>query len=402
MKAALKFLSLVLLIALLAACAPAAEEAPAAEAPAAEAPAEEAAAPSTTAELMAAPQDWAVIEQKAKEEGRVVVYASSSRIENQISIWSGVYPDIVLEGYDTGDIASKMKEEQNAENVIGDVWFNSEGELLFGELYPAGMIIPFIPDEFKDVLNVSAEQPFAVQRYGADVFGYNIEQYPDGCPVTNVWQLVDGTWTDKFYMEDPLAEADKVNFFVTILKYSDELAEAYQAQYGSDWSTDPDVDDKVLNASWLWIKKLANNPNIVLMPGGDEVVEAMASLGMTEPAGMALTSYSKIRDTVSGEIAFGACHGLAPTLGTSGVTYLGVANNAKHPYAAMLYIRFALTEEGREPWNVLGNWPGRLDLDPPEGAPKFTESGLWPEDALLIYQTASQMRDFWALNALGN
>ena len=137
------------------------------------------------------------------------------------------------------------------------------------------------------------------------------------------------------------------------------------------------------------------------MPGGDEVIEAMASLGMTEPAGMAMTSYSKIRDTVKGEIAFGACEGIEPAMGTSGVNYLGIANNAPHPNAAKLYIKFSLTEEGREPWNVLGNWPGRTDLAPPEGARPFAEAGLWPEDHQLIYELASQVRDFWVINALG-
>ncbi len=395
MKAALKILTIGLLICVLVSCGPK-------EAPAQEGEVQEASAEKTFADTLKEPQDWAAIEAAAKEEGKVVVYASSSRIEDQIEIWKGVYPDIVLEGYDTGDIASKMKEEQNAENIIGDVWFNSEGELLFGEMYPAGMILPFVPDEFKDVMPLSETQPFAIQRYGGDVFGYNIEQYPDGCPITNIWQIVDGTWVDKFYMEDPLAEADKVNYFVTLLKYEDELAESYKANYGTEWTADPDVDDSVKSASWLWIKKLAKNPNVVLMPGGDEVMEAMASLGMTEPAGMALTSYSKIRDTIKGEIAFGSCNGMAPSMGTSGVTYLGIANNAPHPNAAKLYIRFSLTVEGREPWNVLGNWPGRTDIDPPDGAPTFAESGLWPEDAMLIYQTASQMRDFWALNALGN
>jgi len=347
-------------------------------------------------------QDWAAIEAAAIQEGKVVVYASSSRIEDQIEIWSGVYPNITLEGYDMGDIALKMVEEQNAGNVIGDVWFNSEGELLFGEIYPKGQILPFVPDEFADVLPLSEEQPFAIQRYGGDVWGYNIEQNPDGCPVTNWWQLVDGTWDNKIYLEDPLAEADKVAFYVTTIAHGDEMAEAYLAQEGAEWTTDADYGDDTPNASWLWIKKFAKNPNLVLMPGGDEVIEAMASLGMTEPAGMAMTSYSKIRDTVKGEVAFGACNGIEPALGTSGVTFLGIANNAPHPNAAKLYIRFALTEEGREPWNVLGNWPGRTDLAAPEGAPPFSEAGLWPEDHKLIYELASQVRDFWVLNALGD
>jgi ABC-type Fe3+ transport system substrate-binding protein len=74
--------------------------------------------------------------------------------------------------------------------------------------------------------------------------------------------------------------------------------------------------------------------------------------------------------------------------------------NAPHINAAKLYIRFALTKEGSEPWNVMGDWPARSDLPAPEGAPKFSDVGLWPDDGKLMYDIGSQVRDFWTLNAL--
>src|SRR5512135_3286126 len=117
-------------------------------------------------------QDWAAIEAAAKKEGKVVVYANSSRIEDQIAIWNKMYPDITLEGYDTEGIATKMEEEQKAGNVIGDVWFNSDIMSMFGTMYPKGYILPFIPSEFASVLPTSADQPFAISRYGGDVWGY--------------------------------------------------------------------------------------------------------------------------------------------------------------------------------------------------------------------------------------
>jgi iron(III) transport system substrate-binding protein len=234
------------------------------------------------------------------------------------------------------------------------------------------------------------------------VWGYNNEQYPDGCPVNNWWQLVDGSWTDNIYYEDPLAEADKISLFVTTIAHGDEMAAAYQEYFGSEWTTDPDYDAATtLNAGWLWVKKFARNPNLVVMPGGDEILEAMATLGMTDPAGLANNSYSKMRDTIAGEIAFAACEGMQPVMGTSGMSLLGIAANAPHPNAAMLYIRFSLTPEGSAPWNVLGDWPGRTDVPAPEGAPPFSEVGLWPDNGLLMFQIGSQVRDFWTINMLG-
>jgi iron(III) transport system substrate-binding protein len=85
-----------------------------------------------------------------------------------------------------------------------------------------------------------------------------------------------------------------------------------------------------------------------------------------------MNSYSKMRDTVKGEIAFQACEGLKPVMGTGDFTLLGIANKAPHPNAAKLFTYFALTEEGREPWNVVGNWPGRTDLADPEGSTPFS------------------------------
>ena len=344
-------------------------------------------------------QDWAAIEAAAKKEGSVVVYASSSRIEDQIAIWNEVYPDIKLEGYDTDGISTKMEEEHNAGNVIGDVWFNGDNMSLYGTLYPKGVILPFVPSEFASVLPVTEEEPFAVQRYGGDVWMYNNEQNKT-CPVSNWWQVVDGSYPNKIYYEDPLAEADKISLFVTTIKHGDEMAAAYQDYFGKDWTTDADYGDDTENAGWLWVKKFAKSPNLVVMPGGDEILEAMGTLGMTDPAGIGNNSYSKVRDTIAGEIAVWACEGMKPVIGTSGVTVLGIAANAPHPNAAKLYIRFALTEKGSEPWNVLGDWPGRTDLKPPEGAPTFQEVGLWPDDGLLMFKIGSQVRDFWTINAL--
>src|SRR5512136_939173 len=91
-------------------------------------------------------QDWAAIEAAAKKEGKVVVYANSSRIEDQIAIWNEMYPDITLEGYDTEGIATKVEEEHNAGNVIGDVAFDGDIMTLYGTLYPQGIILPFVPN----------------------------------------------------------------------------------------------------------------------------------------------------------------------------------------------------------------------------------------------------------------
>jgi iron(III) transport system substrate-binding protein len=344
-------------------------------------------------------QDWAAIEAAAKKEGSVTVYAGSSRIEDQIAIWSEVYPDIKLDGYDTDDISTKMTEEHKAGNIIGDVFFDGDAMNLMGSLYPEGIVLPFIPSEFASVMPTSADQPFAIGRYGGDVWMYNKEQN-DKCPITNWWQLVDGSYNNSVYYEDPLAEADKISMFVTTIKHGDEMAAAYKDYTGKEWTTDADYGADTENAGWLWAKKFAKSSSLVLMPGGDEITEAIGTLGMKDPAGVGNNSYSKLRDTMSGESSQWSCDGMKPVMGTSGMTLLGIAANAPHPNAAKLYIRFTLTEKGNEPWNVLGDWSGRTDVAAPEGAPAFADAGLWPDDGKLMWEIGSKVRDFWTVNAL--
>ena len=53
---------------------------------------------------------------------------------------------------------------------------------------------------------MTAERPFALSRRFVDVVGYNQEIHPDGCPLTNWWQLTEPALKGKFYMEDPIAD----------------------------------------------------------------------------------------------------------------------------------------------------------------------------------------------------
>src|SRR5512136_2034218 len=182
----LKFLAICLLISSLVACAaPAAS--PTAVPPTA-APAKPAAtaeptkAPPTAAPATATPaltaaqqwakanglgpyqpatEDWAAVEAAAKKEGKVVVYANSSKFEKLIEPWAALYPDIKLEGGDTDGITTKMQAEQQAGNVVGDVWFNSDGHILYGQFAPKQWIWSYLPPGLKEA-DVTPQRPFAV------------------------------------------------------------------------------------------------------------------------------------------------------------------------------------------------------------------------------------------------
>jgi iron(III) transport system substrate-binding protein len=343
-------------------------------------------------------EDWDAVLAAAIEEGSVVVYSNSSKIEKLIEPWNEMYPEIELLGGDTDDIHVKMATEQESGNVIGDIWFQSYGHLLYGEFMPNEWLWSYVPPGVEFNFPVTPDRPFALQRRSVDIIGYNQEVYPDGCPLTNWWELTEPALQGLFYMEDPLSDNSTTAKLTLIVQFGDEFAEAYESLYGQDWTSDEAYDDTLENAGWLYLKKLAmNQPGI--QPGGDEVDAAFATLGMdpsTNP-GYGWTGLSSYEDSLDGELAMAPCYGLEPRAGILKAAYLGVANNAPHPNAAKLFIRFALSEAGFDPWSKIGTYPPVVGVPLPEGMPALDEIELWPSDDGFAYQWMSQVRDFWAI-----
>jgi iron(III) transport system substrate-binding protein len=410
MKGLMKLLTLCLLVSLIAGCGgtpeatqPSATEPPPTEVVAAEpslTAAEEWAKANGVGPYQPAEEDWAAVEAAAIEEGEVVVYANSSKFEKLFDAWNALYPDITLGGGDTDDIAVKMGAEQQAGNVVGDVWFNSDGHILYGEFVPSQWIWSYLPPGVVQK-EVTPERPFALSRRSVDVIGYNNEINPDGCPLTNWWQLTEPALKGKFFMEDPLADMSTTAKISLIVQHADQMAVAYQDLYGKDWTTDEAYGPDVPNAGYLFLRKLAQNePGI--QPGGDEVDAAFATLGMdpTVEPGYGWTGYSSYETTLDGELAMAPCMGLEPVLGILKANYLAIANNSSHPNAAKLFIKFALSQEGFDPWNKIGTYPATEGLSAVEEMPPVEELSLWPSDDLFSYENSSQVRDFWAVSLL--
>ena len=352
--------------------------------------------------------DWAAIEAAAKQEGTVCVYANSSKFKKLLDAWAALYPDIKLDCGDTDSISTKMAGEQQGGNVVGDVWFNSDGHILYGEFVPNQWLWSFVPDGYSNP-GVTAEQPFAIERHSVDVIGYNTEVNPNGCPLTNWWQLTEPALSGKVFMEDPIADVSTMAKMATFVQDADMMAKAYQDLYGKDWTTDPaaQVDQygtKPENAGYLFLKKLAqNHPGIE--PGGDEVDAAYATLGMdkTVDPGYGLTGWDSLTAAADGEIAMGACTNLDPGLGLVKTNYLGIANKAPHPNAAKLFIKFVLTtKDGMKPWFVFGTYPGNTAIAAPEGMPPLESlvGKAFFMDPVYDYANVSTVRDFWAISLL--
>ncbi len=354
-----------------------------------------------------ATDDWAAIEAAAIEEGKVTVYANSGGVEDLPDAWYALYPDIELDAADTDGIDTKMQAEQESGNVVGDVWFNSDGHILFGKFLPNEWMWWFVPRDVT-IPELTEDYPFAIARHSVDVIGYNNKFYPDGCPINNIWQLTEPQYQGKFYIEDPVSNVSQMAKLATIVQFADEMAQAYQDLYGKAWTEDelaaPDANGlEVENAGYLWLKKLAYNGPVSL-DDGDMVDAAFAGLDLPEgeEPGFGWTGYSSYKDTLKGELNMAPCFGLNPVVGVFKTSFLGIANNAPHPNAAKLFIKFILSEDGFDPWNKIGTYPAAEGLPTHEDNMPLEEilPQVWEMDPIFDWENVSKVRDFWAASLL--
>ncbi len=408
MKVFGKFLTICLIVVFLASCTTPATQAPT-EAPqqpiATDAPTQASAAePVLTAKeewvkanqlgtYDTGEQDWAAIEEAAKKEGSVIVYANSSKISKAVEIWTEMYPDIKIEGYDLGgdDVLSKTLGEQDSGLFVGDVWFSSGGAELVGTVLPKEYVWRFVPDSI--AVPEELTQPLLLSRFGTTILAYNSE-LNKSCPVTNLWELTQPEWKGKVVIEDPLNDASTLSKLITIAYHADEMKAAYVDMFDAEPVLDSDTPD----AGWLWLKRFAQNAPIP-QPGGDEVDSAFATPGMTDNY-LAFTSYSNYPDVQDGNLVFEPCWGVAPIVGIQSQSYLGILNQAPHPNAAKLFIRFITSPEGRDPWAKYGTYFADPSYEVPEGQKTLDEiqQVTWFIAEQYSYENLVQARDFYLLN----
>jgi iron(III) transport system substrate-binding protein len=408
MKQFARIITIVVVLSFIVACGPkpVATQGPATEAPLSAA--EQWAKDNGVGPYQPAVDDWAAIEAAAILEGSVVVYANSGGVEDLQESWNALYPGIVLDAADTDGIDTKMSAEQESGNVVGDVWFNSDGHILFGQFVPNEWMWWFMPRDLT-IPELTADYPFAIARHSVDVIGYNNLVYPDGCPITNIWQLTEPEYAGKVFMEDPISNVSQMAKMATFVQNADLMAQAYQDLYGKAWTEDekasPDASGMVVeNAGYLWLKKLAQNDAVVL-DDGDMVDAAFAGLDLPagEEPGFGFTGYSSYKDTLKGDLNMAPCWGLNPVTGIFKTSFLGIANNAPHPNAAKLFIKFILSEAGYEPWNKIGTYPAVQGLTAHEDNLPLAEvlPQVWEMDPLFDWENVSKVRDFWAASLLG-
>ena len=344
-----------------------------------------------------ATQDWAAIEKAARAEGTVVLYSNSSRFPKLVDEFKAKY-GIEIVGYDMpSDLQiEKFRREHKAGIYKVDVIFNGEAPLLLNEALPSGLVWNFVPDSVTGELADEEQQPLLVHRHTTRGFFYNRALNPDGPPVDNLWDLTREEWRGRVQLASPLKNSIAATIMQTILHHPEEMAQAYEKEFGEAVTYSEAVIEAVEenagldapNAAMEWLYRfLQNEP--VFQDSTTKVFKNVADIKQDNPP-IGLTTFSKIRLNEEGVYDADLLYEMEPIFGVSYPTCIVIADSAPHPNAAKLLVRY-LMEEGFWPWNEPGDYAARSGTESEQvkefAVPAYNELKVWQIDADEVYNS---------------
>src|SRR5690625_1108464 len=223
--------------------------------------------------------------EKAKEEGKVVIYAKGSKFKDVKVSFEEEYPGITVEPYKISrmELIEKLTREHEAGVYNADVVHIDADP----KLVEAGNIFPYRPDDIMETFyDDFKDSEFPPHYMTITPIIYNTEVY-DESPVTNWWDLTEPEWKGKVLLNDPVANATYSEMLITMIQHSDEMAEAYKEKYGEE------IELTEENAGYEFIARFIENDPI-LMSSGEDIIESVGQPGQSDPP-IGFSSSSKLR-----------------------------------------------------------------------------------------------------------
>lgn len=331
--------------------------------------------------------------QLAKDEGKVVIYSMSSRLNDVKETFEARYPGIEVVVYDMriAEILEKYQREHEAGIRTADVLLikDSDGAVEM-EFVKQGLLHEYIP---RDMM-VAAPEAFQtgpyVPYFEMKQIYFNTEVY-DACPVDSWWDLTRPEYNGKIMMGNPLQTPAIMGIFLSMVSHSDEMERSYREEFGEEI-----VLNGTENAGYEFVKRLVANDLILTTSDGD-VIKAVGAPGQSNPPFGVATS-SKMRKA-GPDLHINVAESLAPRMGNTDPALLYVADQCEHPNAAKLLIRWIGGEldgkgEGFKPFHVQGSWPTRADVPTIKTQP-LESLNVWDVDLAYNYQNMDTIRNYW-------
>lgn len=334
-------------------------------------------------------EDWDSIHAAAMEEPPLQVYMTSSRVNQAISSFNEIYPDLVVEGVDIP--AAEMQERVRRERAAGNYnigLLHADAPETYNAMF-GDQLISYIPPELTDVIPASSRDPLLIYRYLPTGVTYNPSVFPDAAPVGNIWDLTTEEFQGRVLIADPLQTGSMLTYLVTLIGMDQEMNAAYEERFGAP------IELREENAGWEFIRRLLENQPVIV-GGTRDVAEAITN---SSELLVGFNNFSRMREVPTGRYNFTFVMGLEPFDMVNLPTHLSVMAGNPSPNAAKLFVRHMLSFEGGAPWFEAGNPPSRTDWVPSEDwAQPILEHTKVEVDYAHILATVDDFIDFWTIN----
>ena len=360
--------------------------------------------------------DWSAMSDEelyelAKAEGgEITIYATSSKMLKEEEPFEEAFPglDVVVQDLDQDEVLSKCEIEAETGNITGDVLQAKDvNGAVFFDFYEGGYCSAYYPQDICEHIDEG------LLRYGYPLYAsqsfwyYNTEAYPDGCPITSWWQIIEkdeeGNQKFRLFTKEIGQETAYLSLFASFIVNADQMAADYEAVYGEplEYTYDAsafefEVPENNAGVEYLW---RFSQMKMTFIGDGDELVLAVHNSTADDPA-LALASGGKIGNRDESGYNIGWCVGLTPYTGLQNCEYLYVVEGCDNPAGARLFIRYITggadgKSGGLKPFSKEGNWAVRDDVESDWNPSSLAECGAIEGDLEAIYDIFLDTQDMW-------
>ena len=365
------------------------------------------------------PENWDEVIKKAKAEGEVVVYSSSSRIAKVAKSFMAIYPGIKVTSFDLGSVQTveKTVREQKAGIYNADIVTTGGSGQVIHEMLNKHMMVNYVPGHYKDRIPAENREPLLVRVNEAMCFFYNGETYAGGPPVKNIWAFTEPEWKGRVGSKNPLSSLSTFMGWATYAEHGDEMAAAYKRHTGKDIV----LSEGVPNAGYEFIYRMLRN-DLVIFKSGSKLGAATGKKGQDKP----LIGYNNMTRVAANDAKGYVAKlfiELDPAAKIIYPTYTAIARQAKHPYAAKLLTAYLLGNiemgpnskitkpysegkslellQGLAPYFDAGSISPRSDVPLPEGGEAWEQMKAWTANPDFLWKEGPKVRDFWIQESQG-
>lgn len=341
----------------------------------------------------------------------LVVYSETSSTEKSTKKFEEAFPGIPVEvsKKKAKDLVTLIPTEAKSTTAYSDLVITSDSTgSIYEEWYKNGYVLAYYPSIIEDDLNkdyVAYGLPITIE---CNVWYYNTELFPDGCPINNWWQFLekneDGSYKYKLCTH-PASTLSLASDFCNLVLRADELEKAYKDLYGTDleYTYDPDeMGVEPNNAGYEWIYRYLQS-DYTLFTDSDEICAYVSNSSTSEVPVYGYGTGIKLGDALDNGMKVEYITDIAPFSGFAKTKYVYIRTNTDNPAAARLFTLFSLGGEdgqgnGYDAYvNRMGCYPTRASRDELAYNPNHPLASLnsRPTNLEFVYEHYVDIQDFF-------